>query len=394
MITTDEQEELRSTVRTLLARTPPSRPAPDAEAGYDETIWRLLADQVGAFGLAVPEEHGGVGCTLAETQVVCEELGRAVATLPYLGSAVLATQALLACAASSTQPSPADSVSGATGALPGLADGSQVGALAWAEGGTWDPAAIRAQVVGGRLTGVKEHVLDGARADLFIGAARTPDGRPAAHGAVSGLVAGAGGGHGAGAGGGLGLYLVDPAAPGVRVESLVTLDRTRPQARVRFDAAPARLIAADGRRVLERLLAVAATALSAEQLGGSDRCLEMTLAYVKVREQFGRPIGSFQAIKHRLADLYVLVESARRQRDAPARSPTSTRPRGTGGHGQAYCAEAYAAAAAETIQLHGGIGFTWEHEAHLHFKRAHAAAALFGSPAWHRARLAAHVLDE
>ena len=174
MITTDEQEELRSTVRTLLARTPPSRPAPDAEAGYDETIWRLLADQVGAFGLAVPEEHGGVGCTLAETQVVCEELGRAVATLPYLGSAVLATQALLACAASSTQPSPADSVSGATGALPGLADGSRVGALAWAEGGTWDPAAIRAQVVGGRLTGVKEHVLDGARADLFIVPARTP----------------------------------------------------------------------------------------------------------------------------------------------------------------------------------------------------------------------------
>ncbi|GGP15753.1 acyl-CoA/acyl-ACP dehydrogenase [Nonomuraea glycinis] len=371
MITTDEQEELRSTVRTLLARTPPSRPAPDAEAGYDETIWRLLADQVGAFGLAVPEEHGGAGCTLAETQVVCEELGRAVATLPYLGSAVLATQALLACGATSTQPSPADSVSGATGALPGLADGSRVGALAWAEGGTWDPAAIRAQVAGGRLTGVKEHVLDGARADLFIVPARTPDG-------------------------GLGLYRVDPAAPGVRVESLVTLDRTRPQARVRFDAAPARLLAADGRRVLERLLAVAATALSAEQLGGSDRCLEMTLAYVKVREQFGRPIGSFQAVKHRLADLYVLVESARSvSRDAARALADDAPDLGVrAATAQAYCAEAYAAVAAETIQLHGGIGFTWEHEAHLHFKRAHAAAALFGSPAWHRARLAAHVLDE
>jgi alkylation response protein AidB-like acyl-CoA dehydrogenase len=188
---------------------------------------------------------------------------------------------------------------------------------------------------------------------------------------------------------------VDPAAPGVQVEPLVTLDRTRPQARVRFDAAPARLIAADGRRVLERLLAVAATALSAEQLGGSDRCLEMTLAYVKVREQFGRPIGSFQAVKHRLADLYVLVESARSVSHDAARALADDAPdlQVRAATAQAYCAEAYSAVAAETIQLHGGIGFTWEHEAHLHFKRAHAAAALFGSPAWHRARLAAHVLD-
>ncbi|MFI7455088.1 acyl-CoA dehydrogenase family protein [Nonomuraea sp. NPDC049714] len=396
MITTEEQEELRSTVRALLARTPPSRPAPDAEAGYDEAVWRLLAGQVGAFGLAVPEEHGGAGCTLAETQVVCEELGRAVATLPYLGSAVLATQALLAC--------------GETAALPGLADGSRIGALAWAERGTWDPAAIRAQVLNGRLTGVKEHVLDGAHADLLIVPARSPTGGPAsgppaddlAPGADGDLGAGVGGGLrasaeddlGARAEGGLGVYVVDPGGPGVRVESLVTMDRTRPQARVRFDAAPARLIAADGRRVLERLLAVAAAALSAEQLGGSARCLEMTLAYVRVREQFGRPIGSFQAIKHRLADLYVLVESARSVSDDAARALADDAPdlQVRAATAQAYCAEAYSAVAAETIQLHGGIGFTWEHEAHLHFKRAHSAAALFGSPAWHRARLAAHVL--
>ncbi|MGN9787528.1 acyl-CoA dehydrogenase family protein [Nonomuraea sp. ZG12] len=380
MITTDEHEELRSTVRALLARTPPSRPAPDAEAGYDEAVWRLLADQVGAFGLAVPEEHGGAGCTLAETQVVCEELGRAVATLPYLGSAVLATQALLAC--------------GETAALPGLADGSRIGALAWAERGSWDPAAIRAQVVNGRLTGVKEHVLDGAHADLLIVPARSPDGDPASGPPADDLAPGAGGGLGARAEGGLGVYVVDPGGPGVRVEPLVTMDRTRPQARVHFDAAPARLIAADGRRVLERLLAVAATALSAEQLGGSARCLEMTLAYVRVREQFGRPIGSFQAIKHRLADLYVLVESARSVSDDAARALAGDAPdlEVRAATAQAYCAEAYSAVAAETIQLHGGIGFTWEHEAHLHFKRAHSAAALFGSPAWHRARLAAHVL--
>ncbi len=355
MFTTEEQEELRRTVRALLERNPPARPAPDATPEYDETVWRLLADQVGAFGLAVPEEHGGAGFSYAETHVVCEELGRALAAVPYLGSAVLAADALLAC--------------GATADLPGIADGGRVAALAWAENGTWDPGAIRARVADGRLTGVKEHVLDGARADLFLVPAAAPEG-------------------------GLGVYAVEPGAPGVRVEPLVTLDRTRPQARVVFDGAPARLLTADGPRALERLLAVAATALSAEQLGGASRCLEITLEYVKTREQFGRPIGSFQAVKHRLADLYVLVESARSvsydaaralaedAADLPVQAAAA----------QAYCAEAFSTVAAETIQLHGGIGFTWEHEAHLYFKRAHSAAKLFGDAAWHRARLAPAVL--
>ncbi|WP_204009891.1 acyl-CoA dehydrogenase family protein [Sphaerimonospora thailandensis] len=362
----DEQEELRRTVRALLERNPPARPAPDAEPGYDEAAWALLAEQVGAAGLAVPEEHGGAGCTLAETHVVCEELGRTLAAVPYLGSAVLATQALLAC--------------GAVEALPDLADGSRVGALAWAENGAsaphgpWDPAAIGARAEAGgptgvTLTGVKEHVLDGARADLFIVPARTEDGD-------------------------LAVYAVEPSAAGVRVEPLTTLDRTRPQARVIFEAAPARLLSADGDRVLDRLLAVAATALSAEQLGGAQRCLEITLDYVRTREQFGRPIGSFQAIKHRLADLYVLVESARSLSYDAARALAEDAPdagvRAT--TAQAYCAEAFSTVAAETIQLHGGIGFTWEHDAHLYFKRAHSAAQLFGDAAWQRARLAPAVL--
>ncbi|MEV5707222.1 acyl-CoA dehydrogenase family protein [Actinoallomurus sp. NPDC052274] len=355
MITTAEQEELRRTVRALLERNPPARSAPDAEAGYDEPVWRLLADQVGAFGLAVPERHGGAGFSYAESHVVCEELGRALAAVPYLGSAVLAADALLAC--------------GATEHLPGLADGSRVGALAWAEGGTWDPAAIRARIDGGRLTGVKEHVLDGARADLFVVPALGP-------------------------GGELGVYAATPDAPGVRVEPLVTLDRTRPQARVVFDGTPVTRLGADGAAVLERLLAVAATALSAEQLGGAARCLEMTAEYVKTREQFGRPIGSFQAVKHRLADLYVLVESARSVSYDAARALAEDAPdlAVRAASAQAYCAEAFSTVAAETIQLHGGIGFTWEHEAHLYFKRAHAAAKLFGDAAWHRARLAPVVL--
>ncbi|GAA4594913.1 acyl-CoA dehydrogenase family protein [Planotetraspora phitsanulokensis] len=355
MITTDEQEELRRTVRALLERNPQSRPGPDAEPGYDETAWRLLAEQVGAFGLAVPEAYGGAGCTAVETHVVCEELGRALNPVPYLGSAVLATEALLAC--------------GATEPLPGLADGSRVAALAWAENGTWDPAAIQARVEDGRLTGVKDHVLDGARADLFVVPARTREG-------------------------GLAVCLAEPSPPAVRVEPLATLDQTRLQARVTFDSAPVRLICADGRRVLERLIAVAATALSAEQLGGAGRCLEMTLAHVKTREQFGRPIGSFQAVRHRLADLYVLVESARSVSYDAAHALTGDAPdlAVRAATAQAYCAEAFSAVAAETIQLHGGIGFTWEHEAHLYFKRAHSAAKLFGDAAWHRSRLAPIVL--
>ncbi|GAA4558534.1 acyl-CoA dehydrogenase family protein [Planotetraspora kaengkrachanensis] len=355
MITTDEQEELRRTVRALLERNPPARPAPDAEPGYDKTAWRLLAEQVGAFGLAVPEAYGGAGCTAVETHVVCEELGRALTPVPYLGSAVLATEALLAC--------------GATDPLPGLADGSRVGSLAWAENGTWDPAAIRAHVEDGRLTGVKDHVLDGAHADLFVVPARTREG-------------------------GLGVYLAEASSPAVRIEPLVTLDRTRLQARVTFDTAPVRLICADGHRVLERLIAVAATALSAEQLGGGERCLEMTLAHVKTREQFGRPIGSFQAVRHRLADLYVLVESARSVSYDAAHALAAHAPdlAVRAATAQAYCAEAFSAVAAETIQLHGGIGFTWEHEAHLYFKRAHSAAELFGDAAWHRSRLGPVVL--
>ncbi|ETK36997.1 acyl-CoA dehydrogenase family protein [Microbispora sp. ATCC PTA-5024] len=352
---TEEREELRRTVRAVLGRAPAPRPAPDAPAPYDEAARRLLAGQVGAFGLAVPEEHGGAGATLAEALVVCEELGRALTPLPYLGSAVLATQSLLAC--------------GVTEWLPALADGALVGALAWAEGGSWDPAAVRCRAEGGRLTGVKEHVLDGEAAGLLVVPARAD-------------------------GGDLGVYAVDPAAPGVRVEPLATLDRTRPQARVRLAGAPARLLSADGERVLGRLLAVAAAALAAEQVGGARRCLEMTLTHVTTRRQFGRPIGSFQAVKHRLADLYVLVESAASLGDDAARALAEEAPglEVRAAAAQAYCSEAYRAAAAETLQLHGGIGFTWEHEAHLHLKRAHAAAELFGDAAWQRARLAPTVL--
>ncbi|MEV7794304.1 acyl-CoA dehydrogenase family protein [Streptomyces sp. NPDC087512] len=346
---TEEHGELRSAVRALLAKH------------EGAAAWGPLTEQIGVASLAVPEEYGGAGCGAREVHVVMEELGRALSPVPYLGSAVLSVQALLA--------------SGDSGAcarlLPRLAAGETVGALAWAERGSWDAAAIRAEAVPGpdgvwRLTGTKEFVLDGAGAGLLLVAART--------------------------GAGLCLFEVPVDGAGVRREPSVTMDGTRAQARIVLDRAEGRLIGAeaDGDRVLGHVLDLACAALAAEQTGAAERCLELTIAYAGERVQFGRPVGSFQAVKHRLADAYVLVESARSAAYCAAcgaddGSPDLTRRAAVA---KSACSEAFSTVAGETIQLHGGIGITWEHDAHRYFKRAHGSAQLFGSPAWHRGRLA------
>ncbi|MFM9370418.1 acyl-CoA dehydrogenase family protein [Streptomyces sp. Da 82-17] len=366
---TEEQDELRSAVRSLLER----------HRGAD--AWRPLTQQIGAAGLAVPEEYGGAGCGALEVHVVMEELGRELSPVPYLGSAVLAVQALLA---SGDKAACAE-------LLPGLAEGTSVGALAWAEGGTWDPDAIRATATPGpagdgtwRVTGSKEHILHGATADLLLVAARTTEG--------------------------VSLFRVPVNGAGVRRSATVAMDGTRDLARLELVGAEGRLVGAagDGGRVLRHVLDLACTALAAEQVGAAERCLELTVAYAKERVQFGRPIGSFQAVKHRLADAYVLVESARTAALGAAFAAAGASGAGTAGvagsgvegsaEGEAArraavaksaCSEAFSTVAGEMIQLHGGIGITWEHDAHLYFKRAHAAAQLFGSPAWHRRRIAA-----
>ncbi|MFI8998984.1 acyl-CoA dehydrogenase family protein [Streptomyces sp. NPDC053542] len=345
---TAEQEELRSAVRAVLTRH------------EGAAAWRPLTEQIGVAGLAVPEEYGGAGCGPREVHVVMEELGRALSPVPFLGSAVLAVQALLA--------------SGDTAAckalLPRLAEGRAVGTLVWAEGGSWDPSAIRTAAAPGpagtwQLTGTKEYVLDGATAGVMLVAART--------------------------GAGVSLFQVATDGAGVRREASVTMDETRSLARVVLDRAEGRLLGTDGDggRILGRVLDVACTALAAEQVGAAERCLELTVAYAKDRVQFGRPIGSFQAVKHRLADAYVLVESARSAAlgaaFAAGGTPEATR---SAAVAKSVCSEAFSAVAAEMIQLHGGIGITWEHNAHRYFKRAHATAHLFGPPTWHRSRLA------
>ncbi|MFB7407181.1 acyl-CoA dehydrogenase family protein [Streptomyces sp. NPDC056202] len=349
---TEEQEELRSAVRSVLGR----------HAG--DAAWRPLTRQIGVAGLAVPEEYGGAGCGALEVGVVMEELGRELSPVPYLGSAVLVVQALLA----------SGDAEACARLLPGLASGAAVGALAWAERGSWEPSAVRARAVPGpagrwRITGTKEHVLDGAGAGVLLVAARTAAG--------------------------VSLFEVAVDRPDVAREATVTMDTTRAQARVVLTAAEGRLVGAEGEgdRVLSQVRDLACAALAAEQVGAASRCLELTVAYAKERIQFGRPIGSFQAVKHRLADAYVLVESARSAAlgasfAAAAASPELPR---CAAAAKSACSEAYAAVAGEMIQLHGGIGITWEHDAHRYFKRAHGAAQLFGTPARHRARLADHL---
>ncbi|WP_405981141.1 acyl-CoA dehydrogenase family protein [Streptomyces sp. NBC_00158] len=353
---TPEQEELRDAVRAVLARHP------------GHAAWAPLTAQVGAAALAVPEEYGGLGCGAAETGVVMAELGRALSPVPYLGSAVLTVQALLA---SGHRAACAEH-------LPGLADGSVVGALAWAESGpggrgSWEPADLETRAeaaadtgtgtgTGLLLTGAKRYVLAGpAEPALLLAFARTGDG-------------------------GLGLF--ELTAPPASFTVRATLDPSRPLAELTLDRTPARLLSADGTGVLARVRDLACTALAAEQAGAAGRALEATVRYAKERTQFGRPIGSFQAVKHRLADLYTAVEAARGLALAAAAADA---PPDLAAAAASACGEAYAYAAGEMIQLHGGIGITWEHEAHTFFKRAHGSAQLLGGPAAHRRRLASHL---
>ncbi|MEU9091675.1 acyl-CoA dehydrogenase family protein [Streptomyces sp. NPDC048428] len=347
---TPEQEELRSAVRSLLTQH------------QAEAAWTPLTEQIGAAGLPVPEEYGGAGGGARDVHVLMEELGRTLSPLPCLGSTVLTVGALLASADKE-----------ACGRLlPGLAEGTSVGTLAWAEQGSWDHEAIRAEAVRSSgsawlISGTKEYVLDWPGVDVLLVAART------AHG--------------------VSLFEVAPGAAGVRREPVVTMDGTRAQARWVLDEAGGRLLGVngDGGRYLEHVRDLACTALAAEQVGAAERCLELTVEYARNRVQFGRPIGSFQAVKHRLADAYVLVESARSAALGAAFAADEdpgALPRAAA-VAKSVCSEAFSAVAGEMIQLHGGIGITWEHDAHRYFKRAHGAGELFGPPARHRARLAA-----
>ena len=363
---TAEQDELRDSVRRFLAdRAPISRVRElmETEDGIDRTVWEQAGAQLGLLGLAIPEEYGGAGFSFTEQAIVLEELGAALYGGPYLASGVLAATALLA--------SPDEGAR--RDLLPGIASGEVIATVAFTEDdGSWDPAATRLAAVnsgGWRLDGHKSFVLDGGAAGLILALA-------VADGALS-------------------LFAVDSGAAGLTVATLPTLDQTRKLARLTFDGVPARLIGSpgDAAAVMDRVLNVAAIALAAEQLGGAQRALDMTVEYAKVRHQFGRPIGSFQAIKHRCADLLLEVESLRSAvaYAASAVAEDSTEIPVVASLVKAYASETYFHVAAENIQIHGGIGFTWEHDAHLYFKRAKSSELFLGDAAYHRERLAARI---
>jgi alkylation response protein AidB-like acyl-CoA dehydrogenase len=356
-----DTEELRSVVRTFLQRhcdTEAVFRELDGERGWDPAVWARFAGELGAVALDVPEELGGAGASFREVAVVAEELGRSLVRLPWFSTAILGIGALLHADGDGADAARAE-------LLPALASGEMTATLAHAEEA--DGLGTRAEPdgAGWRLTGTKTRVVEGATADLILVSART--------------------------GTGLGLFAVPGGADGVTRLPQRTLDPNRPLATVRLRDAPARAIGdpSTAGPVLERVRDRAVAALACEQTGGAAAALDMTVAYAKDRIQFGRPIGSFQAIKHRCADMAVAVEAARSAsswavavadeapEDLPLAAPTAA----------LACGEAYSFVAAETIQVHGGIGFTWEHPAHLHFRRAATSATLFGDPAHHRERL-------
>lgn len=360
---TEEQEQLREFVRSFMEDKSSElavREMMETDAGYDSAVWSQMAEQMGLQGLIIPEEFGGQGFGFVEMGVVLEEMGRALLCAPFF-SGLLASLAIM--------HSGDDDAKAAH--LPGIADGTTIAALALSEeSGRWDEASITATVdANGKITGTKSFVIDGHIADLLVVAARSDAG--------------------------VSLYAVDGTGDGVVRTLLTTMDQTRKQAKVELDGAQGTLIGIDGAgwNTLATVLDLAAVAQAAEQVGGAQFVLEMAVQYAKDRIQFGRPIGSFQAIKHKCADMLLEVESAKSAAyyGLWCASELNDELPAVASMAKAYCSEAYFSAAAENIQIHGGIGFTWEHPAHLYFKRAKSTELMFGDPAYHRELLAQRI---
>jgi alkylation response protein AidB-like acyl-CoA dehydrogenase len=363
----DEQGQLRAAVRKFCADyfdEQTVRRLMESEPRFDPSVWARLGRELGVLGLAVPEDDGGAGGTLVDQAVAVEELGAALACGPLFGTVYLSIPALVA---SSTGPA-RDELLGA------LVEGTRTAAFAVPDrAGAFDPSALTVTAAGGRdttLTGTVQRVVDGAAADVFLVAATAPDG--------------------------VALYAVDAAD--VQRTPLTTLDLTRPQATVMLSEVSARLVAGpdEADRVITHAMQVGSVLLAVEQVGAARHLLDLSVAYAKSRLQFGRPIGSFQAVKHRLADCLVDLEHARSSayHAVWAFTDGSDDPALAASIAQATASSAFSKLAADTIQVHGGIGFTWEHRAHLYFKRAATDAALLGTAEAHRSRIAELVLDQ
>jgi alkylation response protein AidB-like acyl-CoA dehydrogenase len=362
----EEQEFLRETARRFLEEkcsTEIVRQAMIATEGFDESQWSELAT-MGWQAMAIPEEYGGAGFSFLELFVLMEEMGRALMPGPFLSSVILAANVVLYSGSEEQKQS----------LLPTIASGEMTATLAFTEpSGKWDESGIFATASREEdewvISGTKSFVLDGHTADTLLVVVRTDAGISILH--------------------------VPSSTGGITATLQDTMDQTRKMAEIRFDGVRvprSALIGRDGAgwATIEYVLRLGAVALAAEQVGGAQKVLEMAVSYAKVRTQFGRPIGSFQAIKHKCVDMLVGIESAKSAAyyagwaasegndELPIVAPLA----------KSYCSEVYFSAAAENIQIHGGIGFTWEHDAHLYFKRAKSSELLFGDAVHHRAMLA------
>ncbi len=345
----------------------------ESARGYDAAVWRRIGGELGWPAVIVPEAYGGLGLTHVELIVLMEEMGAALLCAPFFSTVCLAANALIAGGSEEQKQR----------YLPGIAGGETIATLAYMEANGRSDAAAIATVArrdaGGDfvLHGSKTFVIDGHVADLLIVAARCEGSRGEE---------------------GVSLFAVPASAPGVERRALGTMDQTRKQAEIGLSdvRVPASALLGEeheGWRVLRKTLDLAAVALAAEQVGGAQRCLDLSVAYAKQRVQFGRPIGSFQAIKHKCADMLLLVESARSASyfagwaasEDDAELPVAA------SLAKAYCSDAYFRCAAESIQIHGGVGFTWEYDVHLYFKRARSSAILLGDASHHRELVAQRI---
>jgi alkylation response protein AidB-like acyl-CoA dehydrogenase len=364
----EEQEELRAMARSFLADHSGSeqvRASMESELGYDPSVWKLMAVELGWAAVTIPEEYGGLGLGAVELTALLECMGESLLCSPFFSTVCLGANALLV-AGTDTQKQRH---------LPRIAEGESVATLAHT-GPSGDTIDVRWRPDGDDflLEGIADHVVDGHSADLIVVAARGEDGSVA-------------------------LFCLPSDTPGLERTAHPTMDQTRRLARLDLSevalSADARMADEDGhgearlREILDR----AAIALAAEQVGGAQRCLDLAVAYAKEREQFGRPIGSFQAIKHQCADMMIELESARSAAyyAACVAAEGSDELAAVASLAKAYCSDAYFHCAADCLQIHGGVGFTWEYDVHLYFKRARASEALLGDPSWHRERIAREI---
>lgn len=366
----DERQQVAASVRAACDRWAPEERIRAVSydsgepAGFDSELWKVLCSQVGVTTIGLPEQLGGAGLGTSALGVVAHEVGRSLAPVPFVTSAVLAMGLLVQLR---------DEVSDFDARLPGLLNGERtLAAVLTGDAGLWRPEAVtlRAEDQNGewRIHGSARHVLHGGGADDFVVAAITA-GRPA-------------------------LFVAAASAEGVSVRAERVLDGTRAMATLGFDATPAMRLAAgdDVAAIIGRAMDQAIAVLSAEQVGACERVLEIATAYARDREQFGRPIGSFQAVKHKCADMLVDLEWARSASQAALEGVDSEavgESRWRVSMAKAVCSEALRNAASANVQIHGGIGFTWEDAAHLYVRRARTDEVLFGRPSEHWDRLAA-----